>query len=606
MNSLRMRAGALVLLASALAFGAEFDKKDVMIPMRDGIKLHTEIWTPKDATGPLPFLIERSPYGWARAKDVLDQSFADLVKDGYIFVFQDVRGRYRSEGEFMMLRPVRDRGNPKAIDESSDAYDTIDWLVKNVRGHNGRAGILGISYGGWLTVMAIIDPHPALKAASEQASPADMYLGDDFHHNGAFRLSYGFEYSSMMENGKENNPFKFDRYDIFDWFLRLGSLREVNRRYFDGARPTWNNFVEHPDYDPFWQQQAVPQYVRKIRVPNLNVAGWFDQEDFYGPVKIYETAEPQDTDHLNYLVAGPWNHGGWARGDGRRLGRIDFGSDTGTYFREQVQARWFAYWLKDKGSRNFPEALAFETGANEWRAYDAWPPKQNIAERPLYMRDSGKLSFDAPSDSRADAFDSYVSDPNHPVPYRNRPIPATYGGPGWPTWLVDDQRFADGRPDVMTWQTDQLERDVTIAGRVVAGFFAATSGSDSDWIVKLIDVYPPTWSQDPVLGGYELMIAADVLRGRFRESFSHPKPIAPDLVTPYRLDLLTHNHAFLKGHRIMVQMQSTWFPLIDRNPQTFVPNIFNAAESDFRKATQRIFRSKQYASHILLPVSASK
>jgi len=598
----RQGAGIGLILAASSLLGQGFDKKDAMIPMRDGIKLHTEIWMPKDAREALPFLIERSPYGWARAKTTIEQSFQDLAKDGYLFVFQDIRGRYQSQGEFVMLRPVRDKQDPKSIDESTDTYDTIEWLLHNVPGNNGRAGIMGISYGGWLTVMALLDPHPALKAASEQASPADMYVGDDFHHNGAFRLSYGFEYSSMMETGHENTPFKFDTYDIFDWFLRLGSLREVNRRYFDGARPTWNNFVAHPNNDGFWQKQAVPQYVQKVTVPNLNVAGWFDQEDFYGPVKIYETAEKQDSNHLNFLVVGPWNHGGWARGDGRKLGKIDFGTDTAQYFREKVQARWFAYWLKDKGPLDFPEALAFQTGANEWKRYDTWPPR-TIAPRSLYMQASGKLSFDAPTSDSAEAFDSYVSDPNRPVPYRDRPIPATYGGPGWPTWLVDDQRFADSRQDVLTWQTDPLEADLTVTGDVIAHFFASTSGSDSDWIVKLIDVYPAMNAKDPPLGGYELMIAGDVLRGRFRESYEHPKAIPPNQVTEYRLDLLTHNHAFLKGHRVMVQMQSTWFPLIDRNPQTFVPNIFEAAPADFKKATQQIYRTRQYASNILLPVA---
>jgi len=592
---------AALALATASLCAADFDKRDAMIPMRDGIKLHTEIWTAKGSREALPFLIERSPYGWARAKATIETSFEDLSKDGYIFVFQDIRGRYQSEGQFVMLRPVRDKSDLKSIDESSDTYDTIEWLLHNVPGNNGRAGIMGISYGGWLTVMALLDPHPALKAASEQASPADMYLGDDFHHNGAFRLSYGFEYSSMMETGHENTPFKFDNYDIFDWFLRLGSLREVNRRYFDGARPTWNNFTTHPNYDGFWQKQAVAQYVANVTVPNLNVAGWFDQEDFYGPVKIYETSEKRDPNHLNFLVVGPWNHGGWAREDGRKLGKIDFGSDTSKYFRKNVQARWFAYWLKDKGPLNFPEALAFQTGTNEWKSYETWPPRKNIDSRPLYMQASGKLSFDAPAGGDSDkSFDEYVSDPNHPVPYRNRPIPPTYGGSGWTTWLVDDQRFADSRPDVISWRTDPLERPLAVSGDIVAQFFASTSGSDSDWIVKLIDVYPETNAKDPPMGGYQLMIAGDVLRGRFRESYEHPKAIEPNQIARYRLDLLTHNHTFLKGHRIMVQMQSTWFPLIDRNPQKFVPNIFEASATDFQKATQRVYRG----SNILLPVES--
>ena len=599
-----MKRFAVFLLFSVAGFSrGQLEKKDYMIPMRDGIKLHTEVWAERGASGPLPFMIDRSPYGWKGAKDLLEKSFNDMVADGYLWVFQDIRGRYQSEGKFVMLRPVRDKSDPKSIDEASDTYDTIAWLLKNVPNNNGRAGIMGISYGGWLTTMAIADPHPALRAASEQASPADMYLGDDFHHNGAFRLSYGLEYSSMMETGRENNAFKFDRYDTFDWYLRLGSLSEVNKKYFDGQRPTWNDFVAHPNYDEFWQKQAVAQYVGHSPVPNLNVAGWFDQEDFYGPFKIYEAAEKYDTNHLNYLVVGPWNHGGWARSDGHTLGKIDFGADTAKYFRAKVQAVWFSYWLKDKGKLGLPEALAFQTGSNEWKSYDSWPPKTNIENRELYLQSKGGLGFDKPAVDAPDTCDSYVSDPAKPVPYRNRPIPPTYGGPGWTTWLADDQRFVDNRPDVLSWQTAPLSDDLTVTGDVVARFFASTTGTDSDWIVKLIDVYPEvSATKDPAMGGYELMIAGEVLRGRFRDSYEQPKPVTPGEVVEYKLDLLTHNHKFMKGHRVMVQIQSTWFPLIDRNPQKFVPNIFNAAPSDYQSTTQRVCRSGQFPSHVLLPV----
>lgn len=592
-------------LLFAPLWGAGVEKTaDVMIAMRDGVKLHTEIWRDPEAREPLPFLIERSPYGWGRAQATLERSLNDLVKDGYIFVFQDIRGRYKSEGTFVMQRPVRRPEDQKAIDEGSDTYDTIEWLLKNVPKNNGRAGILGISYGGWLTQMALIDPHPALKAASEQASPADMFLGDDFHHNGALRLSYGFEYSAMMETGKENNPFQFDIYDTYDWYLRLGPLSQVNERYFARQRPTWNNFVRHPNYDSFWQEQEVSQYARKPRVPNLNVAGWFDQEDFYGPVKIYREAEKNDRNHLNYLVVGPWNHGGWAGGDGRTLGKIDFGSDTAVYFRQKVQAPWFAYWLKDQGRLDFAEALTFQTGSNQWERYDAWPPVQNIEKRALYFRDHGRLSFEGPPDG--DGFDEYFSDPGHPAPYRTRPIPPTYGGPGWTTWLVDDQRFVDGRPDVGVWRTGPLAEDLVVSGEVLAKLFASTTGSDADWIVKLIDVYPEFDQTDPMMRGFELMIAGDVLRGRFRESPETPKAVKPGEVNAYTVDLLTHNHVFRKGHSIMVHVQSTWFPLIDRNPQTFVPNIFEASEADFVKATQRVYRSGRFASHIVLPVEVRK
>jgi putative CocE/NonD family hydrolase len=425
-----------------------------------------------------------------------------------------------------------------------------------------------------------------------------MYIGDDFHHNGAFRLSYGYEYASMMENGKENNPFKFGKYDTYDWYLSLGPLREANRLYLDGARPTWNNFVGHPNYDSFWQKQEVSQYMKNIRVPNLNVSGWFDQEDFYGPWKIYREAEKTDSAGVNHIVIGPWNHGGWSRGDGRLLGKLDFGSDTAKYFRQQVQAPWFAYWLKDKGKLQAPEILSFETGANEWKQYSAWPPK-GVKSKNLYFRDGGKLSFDAPSD---DAFDEFLSDPARPVPYRNRPIPPTFTAQGWSTWLLDDQRFADSRPDVLVWQTDVLTEDVTVTGDVVVKFFASTTESDADWIVKLIDVLPEATSTPTEMSGYEWMIAADVLRGRFRDGFDKPKPMKPGEPTPFQLELLAHDHKFQKGHRIMVQLQSTWFPVIDRNPQRYVPNIFEAKAADFKKATHRIYRSPKLPSHVVLPV----
>jgi uncharacterized protein len=584
-----------------------FNKTDAMIPARDGVKLHTEIYVPKNASGPLPIILSRTPYGLNDDSKGYSRSlirFADMIPDDYIFVLQDIRGRYGSEGQFVMQRPIRDPKDPKAVDEGTDTYDTIDWIVKNVPNNNGRVGMMGISYGGWLTVMGMLEPHPALKAVSEQASPADMFLGDDFHHNGAFRLSYGFEYSTMMETGKTNFKFDFDLFDTFDWYLRLGALSNANAKYIHGTLPTWNDFVAHPNYDDFWKREAMPYILKKPTVPNLNVAGWWDQEDFYGPMKIYEILEKNDPNHLNYLVAGPWNHGGWALGPGNSLGAIPFGSDTGAYFRQKIEAAWFAYWLKDKGSLPLQEALLFQTGSDKWTKFDAWPPKE-AAARELYFHENGQLSFDAPASSGAEAFDSYVSDPAHPVPYRHRPIDMTYPTDhrgGWPTWLVEDQRFVDNRPDVLTWQTDELKDDVTLAGQVTAKLFASTTGSDSDWIVKLIDVYPESYPQDWKLSGYELMIADEVFRGRFRNSFEKPEPITPNAVTPFTIDLHTANHVFKKGHRIMVQVQSTWFPIIDRNPQKFVPNIFEAKESDYQKATQRIYRTKESPSGVVLSV----
>ena len=612
-----LRIAVLLTLAFTCAAGAApenaqppdlllgFHRTEVRIPMRDGVKLYTDIYVPKKARTPLPFLFTRTPYGCTNDKGlntVLNRSYREFVADGYIFVFQDIRGRYNSEGRFEMFRPPRDKRDPKAIDESTDTYDTIEWLLKNVPNNNGRVGVLGISYGGLLTVMAMLDPHPALKAVSEQASPADQFLGDDFHHNGAFRLSYGMEYSARMETSTTNFTFKFDKYDTFEWYLALGALSNFNKKYGHEKLPTWNDFTAHPNYDEFWQKQAVTPYLDKPRVPILNVAGWWDQEDFYGPLEIYKTLEKNDSSHTNYLVVGPWNHGGWSSGDGRTLGKVNFDSDTGKYFREKVQAPWFAFWLKDQGKLEQPEALTFQTGSNRWESYDQWPPLNKSAERKLYFHSSGQLSFDPPREANSEEFDSYISDPAHPVPYRHRPISPTYPAGGWPAWLVEDQRFVHERPDVLSWETEPLERDLVMAGDIVAHLFASTTGSDSDWIVKLIDVYPEEYAKEPSMGGYQLMIADEVFRARFRESFSHPKPVEPNQVTEYTVDLHTNDHAFQKGHRIMVQVQSTWFPVIDRNPQKYVDNIYTAAEADYQPATQRIYRTGRYPSHVSLPV----
>ncbi len=583
----------------------EFTETRAMIPMRDGVKLHTVIFTPKKAAPPLPFLFMRTPYGVpANPRPLISEPYKELVDEGYIFVFQDIRGRYESEGSFVMQRPPRDRRDPRAIDESTDAYDTVAWLLKNVPGHNGRVGLRGISYDGWLTAMAMLDPHPAVKAVSPQASPADMYLGDDFHHNGAFRLSYGFEYAAMMETSKENASFRFDGFDTYEWYLRLGPLSAVNEKFLLGKIPSWNDFVAHPNYDAFWRKQAMASYLTKVTVPTLNVAGWWDQEDFYGPQKIYETLEPFDRQEMSFFVAGPWNHGGWMRSDGSSLGRIKFGDNASKYFREKIQAPFFAHFLKDKGAWDIPEAVTFETGANSWQVYDEWPPRKLTEDRNLYFGEDGSLSFTAPGGDEVLSFDSYVSDPSRPVPYRPQPVEATYDprGSGWSTWLVGDQRFARSRPDVLSWETEPLAEDVTVTGRITARLFASTTGTDSDWIVKLIDVYPRDDPAEPAMGGYELMIANEVFRGRFRASFEKPEALVPDRVTDFTIDLHGADHRFLKGHKIMVQVQSTWFPLIDRNPQTFVENIFLAKASDYKPATQRVFRSAAHPSHIVLPV----
>jgi len=598
-----------IALCFVIAFQdtSSFEKHEAMVPMRDGVKLHTSWYVPRNQNGQLPIIFSRTPYGIEHADRAFGAGsyFQALVREGYIFAFQDIRGRYGSEGTFVMQRKP-DHRVTKASDESTDAYDTIDWMIHNIPNNNGRVGMLGISYDGWTTGEALIDPHPALRAASPQASPDDMFLNDDFHHQGAFRLSYGFEYAVLTEAADTNSAFDFGRYDTYDWYLELGPLRNANARYLHDKLPSWNNFAAHPNHDDFWKSQALSTYLHSTSVPTLNVAGWWDQEDFVGPIQIYRAMEPSDSAHKNFLVVGPWNHGGWAGGPGRQLGNIDFASNTGEYFRDSVQAPFFAFYLKDKGPLNLPEALTFEAGGNTWVRNDAWPARANVTRRKLYMRQNRGLSFEAPA-STTSAFDSYVSDPANPVPYRNRPIQPTYyaKGSGWYTWLLQDQRFVDHRPDVLSWETPPLESDVVIRGAISAHLFASTTGSDADWVVKLIDVYPENYENAAaprVTGGYELMVANDVLRGRFREGFGRPQAITPNRVLEYTVDLHTQDYRFLKGHRIMVQVQSTWFPIIDRNPQTFVPNIFEAAAADFRAATQRIYRSGAQASYVELPV----
>ncbi len=584
-----------------------FAKQEVMIPMRDGVKLHTEIYTPVGTKDALPLLIERSPYGISAADkghSPILLRYRDLWADGYIFVFQDIRGRYGSQGKFEMNRPVRAADDLKGVDESTDTYDTIEWLTKNVVANNGRAGIAGISYGGFLAAMAMVNPHPALKAVSEQACMGDAWLGDDFFHNGAFRLSYGFEYSALMETSKENYSFSFDSFDLYEWYLKLGVLSNANAKYFHEKIPTWNNFVKHPTYDDFWQRHAIASALKHTTVPNLNVAGWWDQEDYFGPMTTYANLEKTDDKQLNYLVVGPWNHGGWAHGPGNALGQIPFDSETGTFYRQKVEAAWFAYWLHDKGTLPLKEALTFQTGSNVWTSFDAWPPKE-AQKKSLYLAENGTLSWERPRTESTEAFDSYLSDPAHPVPYRHIPVDMTYPEDhpgGWYTWLVEDQRFIEARPDVLTWETAELKEDVTVAGQVTAKLFASTTGTDADWVVKLIDVYPQKMEKDWKLWGFELMVADEIFRGRYRNSYEKPEAIVAGEVTPYTIDLHTTNHVFKQGHRIMVQVQSTWFPVYDRNPQTFVPNIFEAREADYQKATEKVYRNKDYPSSLEVSV----
>jgi uncharacterized protein len=587
-----------------------FDKQVVSIRMRDGVLLHTEIYAPKIHAPALPIIYERTPYGLhpdSRGYTAHLRMYPELIADGYIFAFQDSRGRGASGGRFVTGGPMRDKSDASSTDQSTDAYDTIDWLVKNVRGNNGRVGTLGISYGGFLTTRALIDPHPALKAASPQATCADMFVGDDWHHNGAFRLSYSFDWIAAMEAerlpGNSTSLSSLTRYDSYEQFLLLGPLSNVNKIFFHGSAPSWNAFAEHPNLDDFWRRQmcGVLPYTQPVSVPILMVAGYFDAEDFYGPLELYKKYETQDPKHLVHLVIGPWYHGSWSRSpDGRRLGRIDFGQDTSRWFRDNVQARWFAYWLKGKGSLELPPVLAFRTGENRWERYDSWPPHSQIEERKLFLHANGTLSFEAPSEGGLDAHDDYVSDPARPVPYYPRPIT----NEDWPEWQVADQRFVDGRPDVLSYESEPLDRDLTITGDPAARLFAATTGSDSDWVVKLIDVYPEDYAPDESMRGFQLMVAGEVFRARYRNSFEKPQPVVPGKVTAYAIELRDRNHTFKAGHRIMVQIQSTWFPVIDRNPQRYVPSIYEAVQSDFGRATQSIYRSRAYPSFVSLPVNA--
>jgi putative CocE/NonD family hydrolase len=579
---------------------ADFAVTDTMVPMRDGARLFTVILTPKEATEPPPILMLRTPYGtqgWAGTPRFL-VAFKELIDDGYVFVIQDIRGRYRSEGQFLMNRPLHDPADPRGVDESTDTYDTIDWLVHHVPGTNGRVGVVGISYPGWLAAMAGIDPHPALKAISPQAPMTDTWMGDDFFHQGAFRLSYGLEYAWMMEETPdESTGPRATRYDTFDWYLSYPTLGALAEAVGAARFPTWRNFVAHPAYDAFWKARALTTYLTSVRVPTLTVGGWWDQEDLYGPMATYATLERYDSAGLNHLVMGPWSHGQWARAGGDHLGNVRFGANTADEFRARIQAPWFAYWLKGKGGGKFAEAELFEAGDNRWRGFDAWPPRDAV-RRSLYLLPGGRLAFDPPTDTTG--FDAYVSDPAHPVPYRPRPVELTYDprGSRWAQWMTEDQRFVDDRPDVLTWQTAPLDDDVTIAGDIAGRLFAATTGGDADWVVKLIDVYPDTVPDRAAMGGYELMVAGDILRGRYRTSFERPQPIPAGAVESYTVDLHQQLYRFQRGHRIMVQVQSTWFPLYDRNPQTWVDNIFRAVPDAYRRQTHRVYHTVRYPSRV--------
>ncbi|MGH9944340.1 MAG: CocE/NonD family hydrolase [Pyrinomonadaceae bacterium] len=586
---------------------ANYTKLERQIPMRDGVKLFTSIYLPKDASQKYPVMLNRTPYtvapyGPEEYKSSLGPSPA-FAREGYIFVYQDVRGRWMSEGDYVNVRPHKSAKGPREIDESTDTYDTVEWLLKNVPNHNGRVGMWGISYPGFYVSAGIIDSHPAIKAASPQAPIADWFIGDDFHHNGTLFLPHGFNFLASFGRPRPQpttvRPPRFEHGtpDGYKFFLELGPLRNADEKYFKGDVAFWNEMMAHPNYDEFWQARNLLPHLKNIRAAVLTVGGWFDAEDLYGALKTYDSIERKNPGIYNVLVMGPWFHGGWARGDGEGLGDVRFGSKTSVFYREQIELPFFNFHLKDKGTLALPEAYTFRTGANAWERHAEWPPK---GARPasLYFHPNGKLSF-TPPDARGQHFDEYVSDPARPVPFTDKiAIGMTR------EYMVDDQRHAARRPDVLVYQSDVLDRDVTIAGPITPSLFVSTTGTDSDFVVKLIDVYPddaPDNEPNPAgvsMGGYQTLVRGEPMRARFRNNFSRPEPMTPGKVTKIEFTMPDAYHTFKKGHRIMVQVQSTWFPLVDRNPQKFVENINTATEADFQKATQRIYRGGDAATQV--------
>ncbi len=593
-----------------------FTLQEVMVPVRDGVHLQTAILTPIDQQGPLPILFRRTPYGVPeKPPEQMPSSMKELAQDGYIFVIQNLRGRFKSEGVFKLSSSV-DLNDPKATNETTDAYDSIEWLVKNVPNNNGKVGMYGVSYDGMTTGMTLLHPHPALKAISEQAAPVDQWMNDDMHRYGALRESYNFEYAVMEQADKNKNThFEFEIYDTYEWYLNLGPLSNINDKYIHGSIPYWNSSVEHPDYDDFWKKEAWVRQLHSSTVPNLNVAGFWDQEDPWGPWQIFRHAEESDPEHTNFMVAGPWYHGEWQSPKGDSIGLIPFGGhETAREFRENIEAPFFRYYLHGQGDKPAWQASTFQSGSNTWHTYPAWPPKE-AKNTNLYLHANGTLSFTTPAKGDK-AYREYVSDPANPVPYRQRPVSPTYPNGDWRTWEVADQRFVDERTDVLSYVSEPLDKDLVITGPLAASLFASTSGSDSDFVVKLIDVYPQdaqknAWSPDEgpkpgqyaqSLNGYELPIAMEVRRGRYLTSYDSPHSLTPNKPAEWAIPLRDHDHVFLKGHRIMVQIQSTWFPVIDRNPQKFVLNIYKATAADYVSATQRIYSSLELPSHLVLPV----
>jgi len=581
----------------------EYVRSEAMIPMRDGVKLHAVILQPADIKTPLPILMQRTPYGvdgTTRASFFAQRP--ELARDGYIYVAENIRGRYKSQGKFTMMRPLADHRDPGATDESTDAYDTVAWLIRNVPGNNGRVGVVGTSYPGFLAMMAGIDPYPAVKAISPQAPMIDVWIGDDFFHNGAFRQSYGYDYVLGMESSREESNVDYgtdkngEPVDGFDYFIERGGFAQDVKQSASETLPTWKLFLDHPAYDSVWESRAVESALNTVTVPTLTVGGYYDQEDMFGPQEEYARLEPHDAHHENFLVLGPWRHGYWSSSS-QRLGNLNYGEPIGSEFRARIEAKFFAHYLKNEYGFDLEDTASFQTGSNTWQYYSHFPPKESRSTS-LHLEGAGLLSWSA---STRQAATSYVSDPADPVPYRHRPIQPTYAtGSEWYNWLTEDQRFVTGRKDVAVWKLPVLTRDLTLTGEVVADIFASTTGTDNDLVVKLIDQYPED-DPDPKMRGYQLMTNAEIFRGRYLSGFDQPTALAPDSIHEYKFSLHGVDHVFKAGHTVIVEIQSTWFPLYDRNPQTFVPNIMKARPGDYTAATITIYSGPDHDSAIEVP-----
>ena len=622
-NAARPRQGVVVFtglvawgLAAGVAFAADaeydfktnYTKYEYEIPMRDGVKLFTAVYAPKDRSQRYPILLMRTPYSVRpygvdryREPSGIEQL---LAQEGMVFAFQDVRGRMGSEGAFVHMRPHNpNKSGPGDVDESTDTYDTIDWLVKNVPDNNGKVGMRGISYPGFYAAAGMIDAHPALKAVSPQAPISDWFVGDDFHHNGAFYLAHAFRFFSRFgrevdEPTRTSAPaFDFKTPDGYDFFLNVGPLSNVNTLHFKDNVVFWNELMEHGAYDAFWQARNLRPHLKNVRPAVMTVGGWFDAEDLFGPLEVYRNVETHSTGNYNVLVMGPWAHGGWASGDGDHLGHVPFNAKTAEFYRQHMELPFFKHFLKDGPDPDLPEAYVFETGTNQWRRYDSWPPEE-VVPQTFYLQSGGQLGAEPPTTDDGAGYDEYVSDPAKPVPFiPNIDTDMTR------EHMLDDQRFASSRTDVLVYRSEALTEDVTIAGPITASLYVSTSGTDADWVVKLVDVYDgdfPDPDPNPAgirMGGYQQLVRGEAFRGKFRNSFSRPEPFVPGELTKVEFVLPDAYHTFRRGHRIMVQVQSSWFPLVDRNPQTFT-DIYHSKPEEFRKAVHRVYRARDAASSI--------